>query len=424
MAALVFMESRTWLAAGWLMLHFLWVGGAIGLVAIGGRRLLRPANAKQRYAFALGCLLALATAPVLIALFLVPATPVASANERASTEAPSLSFPANNLPNTIGPPAIPVMAPEATITERIEAAPASTVSNRIKASVLTRIAFYLPWVWLIGAPITFLLVGTGLIGAERLRRHSVLIQEGDLPSQCRRLGIALGIIRHVGVGVCERLAGPILIGILRPVILLPPAALTGWSVAQLEMVLVHELAHVRRWDSLVNLLQRIVEALLFFHPAVWWVSAWIRLEREMCCDQVVVAHTGKPVAYAQTLAALALPNLPMNPVLAMAESNLVPRIRRILNLEDRSMKVSPRVLGLSAALIVGVGVILGLCAQEADPKSVQPDGGKTASGLDYQETSKDPIPAQKEKEKTQKNQGSPPGNYLPKYGLSKISRLL
>ena len=71
------------------------------------------------------------------------------------------------------------------------------------------------------------------------------------------------------------------------------------------MVLWHELAHLRRWDNLINLIQRVVESLLFFHPAVWWVSAWARLEREHCCDLIVVERTGRPRAYAETLAALA-----------------------------------------------------------------------------------------------------------------------
>jgi beta-lactamase regulating signal transducer with metallopeptidase domain len=66
---------------------------------------------------------------------------------------------------------------------------------------------------------------------------------------------------------------------------LPPAALTGYSPDEIEMVLLHELAHVRRWDNLINLIQRIVESLLFFHPAVWLISSWVRRERESCCDR-------------------------------------------------------------------------------------------------------------------------------------------
>ena len=117
------------------------------------------------------------------------------------------------------------------------------------------------------------------------------MERGDLARRCRALADTLGITWRVNVGICDRLAMPVLIGIVRPIILLPPAALDGWTVEQLEMVMLHELAHVQRWDNLVNLLQRFVESLLFFHPVVWWLSGWVRLERELCCDRLVVERS-------------------------------------------------------------------------------------------------------------------------------------
>ena len=160
---------------------------------------------------------------------------------------------------------------------------------------------YLPWLWLLGSPIALLLTTVGMAGAERLRRQSRPVEDAAIAELCRRLATALGISRRVGVAVCDRIAGPVLVGIVRPVILLPAVALAGWDPQQLEMVLLHELLHVRRWDNLVNLLQRIVESLLFFHPMIWIVSAWIRREREHCCDAVVIAHTRQPQAYARLL---------------------------------------------------------------------------------------------------------------------------
>ena len=106
---------------------------------------------------------------------------------------------------------------------------------------------------------------------------------------CQQLAVAVNISRRVSVAVCDRIAAPILVGVFRPMILLPAAALTGWAPQQLEMVLLHELAHVRRYDNLVNLLQRVVESLLFFQPMVWIVSGWVRREREYGCDELVVA---------------------------------------------------------------------------------------------------------------------------------------
>ena len=163
---------------------------------------------------------------------------------------------------------------------------------------------YLPWFWLCGSLLTLVMLATGMIGVEQLRRSSRLVESGDLPRRCRALADSLGMARRVSVGICDRVAMPVLIGIVRPLILLPPAALSGWSVEQLEMVLLHELAHLRRWDNLVNLLQRFVESLLFFHPVVWWLSGWVRLERELCCDRLVVERLGQPVAYAEMLVAL------------------------------------------------------------------------------------------------------------------------
>jgi hypothetical protein len=162
------------------------------------------------------------------------------------------------------------------------------------------------------------------------------------------------------VAVCERIAAPVLVGIVRPIILLPPAALTGWSPDEIEMVLLHELAHVRRWDNLVNLVQRIVESLLFFHPAVWLVSNWVRREREACCDAAVVRRTNRPHAYAELLLAFAT----RSPLagLAFACHPVRARIRRILGLEDDPMLVSGKSLALvmSGLLLAATLVVLNL----------------------------------------------------------------
>ena len=110
------------------------------------------------------------------------------------------------------------------------------------------------------------------------------------------------------------------------------------------MVLLHELAHVRRWDNLVNLVQRLVEAVLFFHPAVWLVSGWVRREREACCDAIVVRRTNRPHAYAEMLVALAA-QMPRSVLFhpaassAMAAGPLRGRIRRILGFEDDPMLI-------------------------------------------------------------------------------------
>ncbi|MEI9970671.1 MAG: M56 family metallopeptidase [Ignavibacteriota bacterium] len=113
-------------------------------------------------------------------------------------------------------------------------------------------------------------------------------------------------------------------------ILLPLGCLTGLSVAQMECILLHELAHVARHDYLVNLLQSLVEGLLFYHPAVWWVSRAVRTERENCCDDRVVELMGDARAYAATLATLEQRRaLVPESALAATGGNLMKRIRRL-----------------------------------------------------------------------------------------------
>src|SRR5262245_43819931 len=343
------MQSPWWQTAGWVMIHFLWVGAAIAFAGAAVRWLM-PSDPRRRYALALSSLAALAIAPVAIFLALPAEPPGAAVLVDTPLPQEGIDLPAAAVP--------------------IAAQTASTLSH----VVVETAAHYLPLLWLIGAPCTLLLVASGIVGSERLRRQSVILRDGALAARCGQLARSLQIARHVALGICARLKAPILVGIVKPMILLPPAALAGWSVEQLEMVLLHELAHVRRWDNLVNLGQRFVEAVLFFHPAVWWISAWVRLDRESCCDQIVVSRTGKPREYAETLAAFALTATPFRTgVPAMAEHRVVTRIRRILSLEDRTMKVSTKFLGFGVALVIAAVIMLGFYARDGASSPPAPD---------------------------------------------------
>jgi beta-lactamase regulating signal transducer with metallopeptidase domain len=112
--------------------------------------------------------------------------------------------------------------------------------------------------------------------------------EETLLAVASRVASRMGLDRRVGVLISSLADGPSVIGLLRPVILLPSATILGLTPEQPEAVLAHELAHIRRYDYLVNMRQMLTEALLFYHPAVWWASACIRRERELCCDDEAV----------------------------------------------------------------------------------------------------------------------------------------
>ncbi len=339
------------------MLYFLAAGTLVLLISAAFRVALKRANPRVRYSTSLASFAVLALLPVGIATQLLIEQAI---RER---ERPELTTNLTNSTNQIASrgrerPEIEIaknlLTTENTAGKKSSFILPAEIASISVESFLNVAVGYLPWVWVIGTPLTFLLLTSGLVGAERLRRSCAFLSDGPIHDSCEQLRIALGIGRQVGIAICERVATPLLVGVVRPLILLPPAALNGWATEELEMVLLHELAHVRRWDNAVNLTQRIVESLLFFHPAVWIMSTWVRRDREDCCDAVVVGHTAKPQAYAELLLALAshqsLPDLAVSA--AMAQHPLASRIRRILKLEDEPMRVSRQ------ALTVGVTVVL------------------------------------------------------------------
>ncbi|SIO41760.1 BlaR1 peptidase M56 [Singulisphaera sp. GP187] len=364
--------SRPWLLVGWTMLHFLWVGGLLGLVAAGLRRVLRKARPELRYTIAMLGLAALAGAPVVIASFLLkasrPMPPQISITSLPTTLAVEATSP-RMIPRESSPPIRPISVPP-----QLESRALPPARAALESSLLTAAARGLPGLWLVGAPATFALLATGLIGAERLRRQSRLVTDGELLDRCRRLAKSIGVVRPVALGVCDRLVTPVLLGVVRPMILLPTSALTGWSPEQVEMALLHELAHIRRLDNLFNLVQRTIEAVLFFHPAVWWVSAWVRLEREHCCDEVVIAQTGRARPYAELLAALAVPGAssPGRAAVAMAEAPIVVRIRYILKLEDNPMRLSRAFVALVPGLLIAPAALITSQAGPPDQAEARP----------------------------------------------------
>ena len=362
--------SRHWVAAGWTMLHFVWVGLAILIVTGVARRVLYRAPADIRHLMVLVCFAALAAAPVVIYRYVLEPARVAS-----PPQTPNLAFVTRG-----GGEMTPVSKAE------LEIAPAMESRRPFLSQIqpwLDRAARWMPLAWAAGVPFTLALLATGVVGAHRLRNIGEELDDPDLQRRFERLCESLGLNRRVVLALCDEISAPLLVGILKPVILIPPSVLAGLSPQQLELILIHELAHVRRWDNLVNLLQRLVEGVLFFHPAVWVVSRWLRLEREHCCDAVVLRHTSQPREYVETLASLALPGVaPRLAASAMAANHqLVSRIRRILNLEDRTMSLSRKTLGTGAG-IIAAGLLAGLSAVLAadgkEPRAGDPTAAAAA----------------------------------------------
>jgi len=382
MTSTLLITSPVWTAAGWTMLHVVWIGAAIGVFAALLRRLLKSARAETRYGVALVCLLVLSVTPVMTFVWIVePNSPAPETTLHSTTKVSA------SLASFTGSTRLPTtqQSTRGVAFDRRDRAPTR--------SPLDSLVTLLPWIWLCGSLSTLVMLATGLIGVEQMRRSSRLVDSGDLPRRCRALADSLGIALRVSVGICDRLAMPVLIGIARPLILLPPAALSKWSLEQLEMVLLHELAHLRRWDNLVNHIQRFVESVLFFHPVVWWLSGWVRLERELCCDRLVVERVGQPIAYAEMLVSLAgTTHRGRNAALAIADRQVLTRIRRLLNQEERSMKLTmPEGLGLLGAAVIGISLALGLPAAQLTPVSDSNDGTQRAPGATVDDVKNIPV---------------------------------
>jgi len=158
--------------------------------------------------------------------------------------------------------------------------------------------------WLIGAVTFWVRLVGGWMVAARMRSMLVRPAPAEWQQTISRLGGRIGLSRPVRLLRSALVQVPTVVGWLRPVVLMPVGALSGLPTEQVEALLLHELAHIRRHDYLVNILQSVAEALLFYHPAVWWVSGHIRAERELCCDDVAVAASGDVLIYAQALVEL------------------------------------------------------------------------------------------------------------------------
>jgi beta-lactamase regulating signal transducer with metallopeptidase domain len=271
---------------GWTLVHFCWQAAAIALVYWFADAVLSKARSQTRYVLALATLL----------LMLSSALATLTYEETRSYSGPSSS------PGAFSSPAMATIGPGISI----QIAPLTGLNpTRATAQpMLLHLSRLLPWLdfaWLLGVAC----LSTRAIGGwrliQRLRRSALAEAPEAVYASFTRLCKRLGIARHVSLRISEHIPGPLAMGIVRSLIILPASALMALDPEQLEAVLAHELAHVRRADYLWNLVQTMVETLFFFHPAVWWLGRRLRQQRELCCDDVAVQSCADPLIYATAL---------------------------------------------------------------------------------------------------------------------------
>lgn len=321
----------------WALLHFLWQGFVVAGVMSLLLWWLRSGRAESRYMACLAGLLLMAACPALT--FSVLASRTARDGGRP-------------LDGTVPLQDFVAIGTEADYRPAAEPASAPLVVPRMVPIQPYVLAGWGAGVLLLGLKLLF-----GLAGLRRLvhGRRAVPV---ELAGRAASLGKHLGFRKCPTVFLSEKVSEAIAIGFVRPTVLLPAAWLLEMTPEVLEAVIAHELAHLRRGDLWVNLSQRVIEALLFYHPAVWWLSRRIRWERELCCDVLAVAATGRRADYLRALQWVAQKRTsPTSPRLeaAMGGSDmaLLNRVRYLIGMEQVRGRVPWWPAGLAILVTLG-----------------------------------------------------------------------
>jgi len=377
--------------AGWGLIHFVWQGLAIALILAAALVVLRRRSAATRHLAAWAALLAMALCLPVTARLAPPVQRVRDTETGewafrvglpAETGTGSVSV--SEDPESIAPPSDVIDLKSGSVTVPGGAPSGASSANRATANdlvigpVAEMLQLALPWVvccWVIGVIVLSARHLSGGWRVRRLGRIGISPVSDSLERKVRNLARRMRIDRAFRLLESTLVEVPTVFGWLRPVILVPVGILGEMSPQQFEMILAHELAHIRRHDYLLNLLQTALETLLFYHPAVWWVSRRIRIERENCCDDFVVATTGERLIYARALTRLvelreeAIGPLPTDLTLAADGCSLLPRIRRILGLPCHDHGRCHCSLGSSVAVLMAIGVLVGCLAFAGDDRA-------------------------------------------------------
>jgi beta-lactamase regulating signal transducer with metallopeptidase domain/ankyrin repeat protein len=327
---------------GWTLLHFLWQGAGIALLLAMILRLLTRASAQARYVLIGAALLLCAVTPLATWILLGP-PPVSSALPVLAT--PSVFVPAVKIPRAVEPASATAMISWSQVPTSMEW---PEKLKRISDATLP----YLVALWFIGVLILTARLTLGWTLMQRMCLSGTAIQDASCRRRFHQLMERMQIRVPVRLLESALVDVPTLIGWLRPVILVPASIFIGLTPDQLEAILAHELAHIRRYDYLLNLFQTVIETALFYHPAVWWIGHKLREERENCCDDIALDVLQNRLVYVSALAQLEQARATP---LAMTASggSLLQRVRRIVGANDRKVSAWPLWVLIACLLFAG-----------------------------------------------------------------------
>ena len=357
---------------GWVLIHSVWQFTLVGLLAAVVIRLMRGNSARARYGVLVVLLLVAVCFPVATWLQ-QPQFPVQVADTLNSvaveTTDSAMAPPAVQEPS--GPdeadsvPSVIALQPESPdqALEMVAVLPMKTPQGfwlQRGADLLRPWLAWLVTVWAVGVAFFMLRPTWGWLTLRRLKRTGTTSVSTEIDALLTGVATRLGLRQSVSVLKSSLAQVPMVVGYIRPVVLLPASLLTSLPVLQLEAILAHELAHIRRNDFVVNLVQTLIETLFFYQPAIWWLSRRIRVEREHCCDDLVIDVMDNRTEYGRAL--VAIEELRgVNPVLSLSASDgsLLERIRRIANPKRQEASVSPWLGVFVLTCLVGLVLTLG-----------------------------------------------------------------
>jgi bla regulator protein blaR1 len=337
----VLMDSREVVALGWTLLHFCWQSTIIALLyALVDRCLVHTATA-VRYGVAMAMLGLMPLAA--LATFVEQERLVVHVGQGEQTLVGSH---VGSLHTAI-------------VTEAPFAAPTITGSELWIAGHTDRLMPWIDGVWLAGVCLLALRATGGWWRLRSLRSKAQLPVPDAVQQSFARVVEQLRLVQPVVLRVSRDVISPMAMGVWWTTVLLPLSVVTSLPAAQLEAVLAHELAHIRRWDYFCNLLQTAIECLFFFHPAVWWMSSRTRELREVCCDEVAARTCTDPGIYAEALLQMEehrVEHLQLAVALHGKGGTLLNRIRRVMG--ERTMEYgSMSVVRVAAAGLVVAGLV-------------------------------------------------------------------
>ncbi|MCC7318712.1 MAG: M56 family metallopeptidase, partial [Bacteroidales bacterium] len=295
--------------AGIALLHSLWQSGLVALVTFLLLKLMHKTTAQSRYLIAAIALLATLVLPVVTFIKLYqPALALRPAIETSEN-------------------IVSVAYTLADTQFHIE-----SWFDRAEMFVLQLAPLFF-WFWLAGMIFMALRMSGGYFLAYRFRRVGVVGVGHEWEQRLKQIGDALHVKTKVVLLESVKITVPMVVGILKPCIILPLGTLSRLPFDQVEMILAHELAHIKRADFMVNIFQSLIETILFFNPFVWWISSVIRAERENICDDMALMTSGKNLSLVKALANLAAairPETASNTLITFNQINTMKRIERLI----------------------------------------------------------------------------------------------